>query len=303
MGRVSTHRFLLRSGPWAAAMVCAMALAVGPSGCAVGVGGGDNSVGGLQGVFLDSAVEGLEFNAGGLFGTTDNAGRFFYDPGTPITFFVGDIQVGTGPGTALMTPLSLVGGATDEMNGTVTNITRFLMTIDDDRDPDNGIQISDAVREAARGLSIDFSFPPSTFAGNNGAALGALSAATSIGGSTVSELTAQEHLRKTLLGLLAGTYGGEYEGDDTGAWEMEIDADGNVTATSTSSLTADAYSLTGTVKSSGEGLSFTSTVDGVKFDGTIARNGSISGNWQRLAPIDFGAGETLFGTFTGGRRS
>jgi len=300
MGRVSIHRSR-RFVPWAPALALGLALALGAAGCAVGVGGGDNTFGSRTGTFVDSTVEGLEFNAGGLIGTTDVNGHFFYDPGTPVSFFVGDIQVGEGPGAAVMTPVSLVTGAVDESNSVATNITRFMMTIDDDRDPDNGIQISDAVREAARGLSIDFTFPPSTFAGNNGAALGTLSAATTAGGVTVSEIAAQEHLRKTLLGLLAGTYGGAFEGDDAGEWEMTIDPDGNVTASTTSSLTADAFDLTGSVHSGGDGLSF-SVTSGPKFEGTIAKDGTIlGGTWSRILPGDFGAGITKFGTFTGNR--
>jgi len=301
MGRVFIHpsvRRSLRFGLRAAALV----LVLGPAGCAVGVGGGDNSVAGRQGKFVDSTVEGLEFNAGGLIGTTDETGRFFYDSGTPVTFYVGDIVVGTGPGAALMTPLSLVEAAVDETNGTVTNIVRFLLTIDDDRDPDNGIQISDAVRAAARGLSIDFTFPPSTFAGNNNLALGTLSAATQVGGATVSELTAQEHLRVTLLALLAGTYGGDYTGDDAGTWSIEIDTEGNVTASSVSTVTADAFSMTGSVESNGHGLTF-SVTSGPKFDGAISSNGVVTGRWQRLLPGDFGGGTTAFGDFTGFRES
>jgi hypothetical protein len=313
MGRVSIQRSIQRSfrrslrrgtavPTRALALASALVLALGPAGCAVGLGGGDNSFASQRGTFVDSLVEGLEFNAGGLIGTTDSTGQFFYDPGTPVTFFVGGIAVGTGPGQAVMTPVTLVPGAVDETNGTVINIVRFLMSIDDDRDPDNGIQISDAVREVARGLTVDFTFPPSTFAGNNGAALGALSAATSAGGTTVSELAAQDHLRKSLLGLLAGSYTGNYVGDDTGTWEMSVDPEGNVTASTKSSTTDDAFDLTGSVHSSGESLSLSAT-GGPKFEGKIGNDGAISGDWFRIrAGASIGDPDiTQTGTFTGGR--
>jgi hypothetical protein len=303
MGRVSIHRFLRFRLP-AAAMVFGLALTLGPAGCAVGVGGGGNGVGSRQGTFIDSTVEGLEFNAGGLIGTTNENGEFFYDPGTPVTFMVGDIVVGTGSGAAVMTPVSLSANAVDETDRMATNIASFLMTIDDDRDPSNGIQISDAVREAARGLSVDFTRPASTFAGINDAALAILSAATTAGGGTVSATTAQAHLRATLLTLFSGTYSGDFTGDDVGTWTADIDADGNVTGSSLSSKTDDAFSLTGTVETSGA-LHFSTSL-GPDFTGTIAADGSISnGQWQRLAPpsgFDDSA-KTQFGAFTGHRDS
>jgi hypothetical protein len=320
MGRVSIHRFFrhrgfrhggfrhgfLRPGPWAAALVSTLALAVGPTGCAVGVGTGSGAFGSREGTFVDSAVEGIEYDAGGLVGTTDTAGHFLYNPGGTVTFFLGDIVIGSGPGAVVMTPVSLSEGAVDETDGTATNIARFLMTVDDDRDPTNGIQISDAVRAAAgdladQGLTVNFGEPPSVFAGHSDAALGILSAATTAGGSTVSALTAQDHLRKTLLGLLAGSYKGEYTGDDSGDWEMAIDADGNVTGTAVSGKTADDFPLTGTVGSSGTDLEVTSGL-GPSFKGAIAVDGSVSGNWQRLPePGGFDGSVTQFGTFTGAR--
>jgi hypothetical protein len=299
MGRVSIHRFL-SLGPAVPALAAALLLALAPAGCAVGVGGGGNASASHRGTFVDSTVEGLEFNAGGLVGTTDADGTFAYDPNTPVTFFVGDVIVGTGDGAVVMTPVSLVAGATNETNSTVTNITRFLMTIDDDRDPSNGIQISDAVRAAARGLTVDFTKPASTFAGLNGEALGALAAATTVGGPTVSEGTAQAHLHDSLLELLAGDYGGDYTGDDHGTWVATIDTAGNITGSSHSDVDAENFDLTGTVQTNGK-LELSATL-GPDFKGTIAADGTISdGLWQRLAPPEgFGdAGTTLFGAFTG----
>jgi hypothetical protein len=307
MGRVSVHRYLRRSlhlGREAPALAAALLLALAPAGCAVGVGGGNNGFGTHKGAFVDTTVQGLEFNAGGLIGSTDENGTFVYDPGTPVTFFLGDIVVGTGLGTPVMTPVSLVDGAHDESNGTATNIARFLLTIDDDADPTNGIQISDAVRAAARdlaaqGLTVNFTYPPSTFSGQNGAALGILSTATTVPQTTVSEIAAQAHLHVTLLQLLAGDYGGDYTGDDAGSWEVSIDPDGNVTGSSQSKVNADAFNLTGTVTTNGT-LKFSATL-GLDFTGTIAPDGTISGTWQRLpTPGTIGdTADTQFGSFTG----
>jgi len=309
MARVSHHQTLRRFfrrvlrwflGPGPAATLL---LALAAAGCAVGIGGGNDGSASRRGAFVDSKVDGLEFNAGGLIGTTDADGTFAYDPGTPVTFFVGGIVVGSGPGAAVMTPVSLVEVAKDETNGTVTNIARFLMTIDDDRDPSNGIQITDAVRTAARGLTVDFTKPASIFAGVNADALAALSAATTAGGGTVSDLAAQAHLHVTLLALLAGDYAGDYIGDDRGTWEISIDPDGNLAGSSLSSVNADAFDVTGTVETNGK-LAFSAAL-GPQFTGTIAVDGTISnGAWQRLpTPGGFGDNTTSqFGTFTGARK-
>lgn len=298
MGRASIHRSLRFGAP---VLAGALLLALGAAGCAVGVGGGNNGSASQQGTFIDSKVEGLEFNAGGLIGSTDADGTFAYDPNTPVTFFVGDIVLGTGEGAPVMTPVSLVSTAHDETSGIVTNITRFLMTIDDDRDPTNGILISDAVRAAARGLTVDFTLPPSTFSGINGDALQALADATSAGGTTVTELAAQAHLHKTLLELFAGSYGGDFSGDDTGTWTAAIDTDGAITAHTVSGKTAEEFDLTGTAQTNGN-VRFTVPF-GPDFTGKITPDGGLAGTWQRLpAPGGFDDGTvTQFGAFTGGR--
>jgi hypothetical protein len=73
---------------------------------------------------------------------------------------VADIVLGHGIAKEIVTPVDLVDisveGLNPEQNPTVTNICRFLMSLDVDGDPDNGIRISQEINEACRGRSIDF---------------------------------------------------------------------------------------------------------------------------------------------------
>jgi hypothetical protein len=157
-----------------------------------------------QGVFLDSAVEGLDYTSGSTSGTTNATGQFTYEVGNPVTFSIGGIVIGTVSGKDTITPVDLVEGATDETTPAVTNIARFLQTLDDDGDPDNGILITDDVIALASDLEVDFDQSITDFE-NDGSVqtiISSLTAVTSAGArmlATVAE--AQAHLSDTLLAL------------------------------------------------------------------------------------------------------
>ena len=111
-----------------------------------------------QGYFIDSAVGGLNYSASpsGLEGITDAAGEYDYEPGDTLTFSIGNIVLGSAPAAGYITPLDLVDGAgADTSNQQVVNISRLLMTLDADGNPDNGIEIPDGVAAAALLLEGD----------------------------------------------------------------------------------------------------------------------------------------------------
>lgn len=110
----------------------------------------------LQGRFVDSEVEGVEYETETQSGVTGENGEFSYRAGETIIFFIGGIILGEAEAEPVMTPVDLVEGATDQFDDVVTNIARFLQTLDDDDDPDNGIRITEEVRNAAIDISIDF---------------------------------------------------------------------------------------------------------------------------------------------------
>jgi para-nitrobenzyl esterase len=116
------------------------------------------------GVFLDDAVEGLQYETDTLQGTTNSQGEFLYHQGETVRFHIGDIDLGQAEAEPVMTPIHLVNGATDETDPTVTNMLVFLQTMDVDGDPANGIHITAAMRQEATGMPpLDFDRTPEEF--------------------------------------------------------------------------------------------------------------------------------------------
>ena len=122
--------------------------------CSSGDDGG-SSVSSLTGQFVDSPVEGVSYVAGGFSGTTAADGSFSYGSGNSLILSIGDINLGDGIARNIFTPLTLV-GTTNPSDTAVVNIASFLLTLDDNGDPNNGILITEAVRAAAIGKTINF---------------------------------------------------------------------------------------------------------------------------------------------------
>ena len=117
----------------------------------------------LTGVFVDAPVEGLNYKTETMNGITDENGTFKYHVGETVTFMIGDLMLGSAPGSDIMTPIDLVPGAVDETDPTVTNICRLLQSLDWDGDLTNGIMITDTMRSEISGRMIDFTKDVSTF--------------------------------------------------------------------------------------------------------------------------------------------
>lgn len=128
------------------------------TGCETGGGGGpvQSEEGTYRtGYFVDSPVEGLGYRTLTFAGTTDENGGFMYVPGEPVTFFIGDIVLGSAAGKNIITPVDLGGRLADTSNTRVINIARLLMSLDKDRQPGNGIQLSKDIQDALSGIRID----------------------------------------------------------------------------------------------------------------------------------------------------
>jgi hypothetical protein len=111
----------------------------------------------VTGVFRGATVIGLGFVSGSHSGLTDNSGAFTYEVGQGVTFSVGAVSIGAVPtARALVTPVDLVAQGTGNANH-VLNIVRFLMMLDQDGNPNNGIHLSAAVTAAAASWApVDF---------------------------------------------------------------------------------------------------------------------------------------------------
>ncbi len=187
----------------------AVLLSVVISGCEDETKGSEpekNSVDTSTGVFKDNEVEGLYYITNSKSGITDGFGNFKYKAGEVVGFYIGDIFLGEAIGDDIITPLDLVDGAVNVSNSTVTNITRFLITIDDDNDLSNGIQITENLRELCKNKSVDFDRSILDFE-NDGAIqvlISTLTSATSAGArSLVPTAFAQQHLQNTINSIVS----------------------------------------------------------------------------------------------------
>jgi hypothetical protein len=172
-----------------------------------GSGGGDGTTATATetvstGVFIDSAVEGLQYETATQSGTTNSLGEYDYLAGETVTFSIGGIVLGSTIAGPVVTPLSLVPDATSAINPVVTNIVRLLLSLDSDGDPDNGITISSEVTTAANDLAVDFSEADLSADDGITSLLNNLPTLT-----LVSESVAQNHFNQTLAVQAKSTWG------------------------------------------------------------------------------------------------
>ena len=115
--------------------------------------------GGMNGAFVDSPVQGLTYTTPSGSGVTGENGQFFCNPGEMIQFMIGDIMLGEIQAKDVITPMDFVDPAERTMgfnHPMLVNMGRFLQSLDADANPENGITITDDVRNAMHGLMIDF---------------------------------------------------------------------------------------------------------------------------------------------------
>lgn len=131
-----------------------------------GCGGSDNDAPArtpITGVFLDGAVENLDYIAGTAAKSSTTAkGEFTCYAGDTVSFTIGGIALGSAPCVATITPLQLA-GVTDIKDVKVTNRLLALQLLDEDSDPSNGIKLAADVKTALASRSADFSASATTF--------------------------------------------------------------------------------------------------------------------------------------------
>ncbi|TPH15644.1 DM13 domain-containing protein [Litorilituus lipolyticus] len=108
------------------------------------------------GVFLDSAVEGLNYSTNSQSGTTNAGGEFLFQADELITFSIGGITFPAISAELILTPLSLF-KSSDINQLEVVNTLRLLQSLDSDGDLTNNIQIPEIAHELAQDLTVDFS--------------------------------------------------------------------------------------------------------------------------------------------------
>ncbi|MGJ7545867.1 carboxylesterase/lipase family protein [Variovorax sp. LT1R16] len=120
----------------------------------------------LSGTFAGGPVTGLNYS-GSVSGarTTDAEGRFQYASGETVSFSIGALALGSATGAESLSPLSLSEGAASPADPQVSNKLVLLQTLDADGDLNNGIQITDPIRDTVskHAPSIHFKQPSAAF--------------------------------------------------------------------------------------------------------------------------------------------
>ena len=111
-----------------------MALVALLVGCGGGSGGGTST---SVGQFFDDPVVGLGYNCGKSTGLTNRSGQFNYIQGSPCTFFVGNVVIGSVssvPADGIVTPYEIVGvdrlSTNKASHENVAAIAQFLQSLD-----------------------------------------------------------------------------------------------------------------------------------------------------------------------------
>ena len=185
-------------------------LAVWLAGCGMGTGHLGTGTSSSQGHFMDSPVQGLHYETETHSGTTGADGRFNYEDGEMITFKVGSMNLGTVRGAAIVTPMDMVPGAIDETNPTVTNMLRFLQSMDEDNNPNNGITLPSYMMEKLEGRGIHFDMGINEFE-NDPSVMMFMDDMRNMheeyaNRMMVSVDDAQAHMRNTMMGMMGGNY-------------------------------------------------------------------------------------------------
>ena len=242
----------------------------------------NNAITTAIGQFKDSNTAGISYISGNQSGVTGSDGSFTYETGNTITFSLGGITLGTSNGKSIITPVDLVSGSSSS-TVEVQNIARFLMMLDDDGDPSNGINISPSVQTTAETWTqIDFS---TTDLSTELTSIISEAVASDGGTHALPDASAAKaHLETTLLCSYAGAYTGTFTGNDNGNFGLLVDvSDGNVKGVAYSTTFDQYITLSGTTPISyDQNVTFVSgnTTSGATFDGQFTSVDAITGSWQ-----------------------
>lgn len=153
--RVST---LLLSCLTALLVACGGGGGSGFSGSGSGSGsGGSGGSAASGGQFVDSLVHGLQFAVNdGARQYTGPLGEIDFEPGDQLRFDLGNIHFGELSAARFVTPLSLAEvypGSAEEQERYKLNLVRFLLALDEDDNPENGIRILPIAEQRANELT------------------------------------------------------------------------------------------------------------------------------------------------------
>ncbi|PWK52813.1 hypothetical protein [Pleionea mediterranea] len=124
------------------------------------------------GIFMNGTIENLRYSTASQSGFTDSNGEFLYLDGETVSFYVGDILIGSAsvaasldlfdlantsaPITGLEIRNAIFDFKNDSSFHSVINIALFLQTLDADDNVGNNTQIPDELHTIAEGETINF---------------------------------------------------------------------------------------------------------------------------------------------------
>jgi hypothetical protein len=201
--------------------------------------------------------------------------------GASVSFQVGGVNLGSTQGQQVVSPVDLVDGGTPA-DAEVANRVRFLMMLDSDGDPANGIQISEAVRQTADDWGQP-DFAASNFDGEISTIQAEVVTADGRSATLPSASQARSHLRDTLHCVYAGAFKGTFDGDDSGRFGFLAEAaSGDVQGIGFSQAVGK-FTVDGeqalSLKSRPQFVSGVVST-GASFRGTFTDSDSISGTWR-----------------------
>jgi hypothetical protein len=257
---------------------CAVLFACGGGGGGTSAGSAINATPATQavgsiavGTFVDGPVAGLAYECGTQRGFTDAKGTFSYIVGSPITFKVGDIVLGTTNGAGVITPMSLAGNGSSADTPMVVAIVQFLKTIAND-DGSGNLSIPESVMTASAGKSIDFA------AVDASTQIAAVAAQVASGKTLVTAKEAESHMIDSIFKLAAGTYRG------TWVAPASVPSSGLFTVTISTNGSMYGIAMLGKTK-----IDVTSTMTSkLVEDSTFAINGKVSNGatWSGKINLD-----------------
>jgi len=167
---------------WWLPAVAGSLIVLGCGGGGGGGGGGGNGGGGagengsvppvaevqpwLKGTFAGGPVSGLNYSGSATGArTTDADGQYEYVAGETLSFSIGALPLGSAAGFGSLSPLSISEGAASTADPQVINKLVLLQTLDADGDLNNGIQITDVVRDTVSkyATAVDFNQSSTAF--------------------------------------------------------------------------------------------------------------------------------------------
>ncbi len=155
-----------------AVLLAALSLILVACGGGGAGGSGDNNPTEQKtGRLIDSPVAnvGYVLNGQGTGAVTSSTGAFEYTDGDHVAFSLGDIPLGDAPAAPVVRLQDL--DSDSNISNAAINKSRLLLTLDADGDPTNGIQISQATVDAAKGeafSALRFDVPANEFHNQNG---------------------------------------------------------------------------------------------------------------------------------------